>query len=577
MNEEVKKEENNTEVNGVSENNTVQNENVTSNEVVTENTNVNVPAEEVKGSDVPQTNKANNTESLIDKENVNLAPITKPTVHFDNKPEVTSTVNPSVTETPVNNNISKNTPLNNSTNNGNVSGEFIEKEKKKWPIVLLLVLLVLGGAFYYYYFVMTKPSTLFNKVIEATYTKLSNKIETNINDTVKKYNKGELSGKFILTSENADLVMVNGLTVNMNLGFDKDNKKVYVGGSGSLLGIEMASAKALLDGDYVYFNIKKSGVEGATYKTKIDTSTLPTEEENIDLEKYKNSYKYLIDLGKKTFLANVSESKITKTPELRTVNGKKTPAYKINYTYDEDENKKIKEAILNAYMNDNKALEELVNLGIAETTEEAKTSLKDIIDGKSLDQDCSSKDCVEVDNFKTINIVIYIDMLNNNLLGFDMGTDNDKLNVTVNGESYNAILTYKNEKDETMSYSISLSYDSNENRYVLDVDMPSVVGSIINGVSSNTDPNYVKKDYRTKFSLVYKENKVNDKKTEYTSSFKYFEPTNIEKEYFVIDITGEFNVVDNIKTFDTTNAIDYDALDENAKKEILNSLIGENE
>ena len=128
-----------------------------------------------------------------------------------------------------------------------------------------------------------------------------------------------------------------------------------------------------------------------------------------------------------------------------------------------------------------------------------------------------------------------------------------------------------------MSYSISLSYDSNENRYVLDADMPSVVGSIINGVSSNTDPNYVKKDYRTKFSLIYKENKVNDKKTEYTSSFKYFEPTNIEKEYFVIDITGEFNVVDNIKTFDTTNAIDYDALDENAKKEILNSLIGENE
>lgn len=577
MNEEVKKEENNTEINGVSENNAVQNENVTSNDVVTENTNVNVLAGEVKASDVPQTSEVNNNESLIDKANVNLAPITKPTVHFDNKPEVTSTVNPSVTETPVNNNISQNTSLNNSTNNGNVGGEFIEKEKKKWPIVLLLILLVLGGAFYYYYFVMTKPSTLFNKVIEATYTKLSNKIETNINDTVKKYNKGELSGKFILTSENADLVMVNGLTVNMNLGFDKDNKKVYVGGSGSLLGIEMASAKALLDGDYVYFNIKKSGVEGATYKTKIDTSTLPTEEENIDLEKYKNSYKYLIDLGKKTFLANVSESKITKTPELRTVNGKKTPTYKINYTYDEDENKKIKEAILNAYINDNKALEELVNLGIAETTEEAKTSLKDIIDGKSLDQDCSSKDCVEVDNFKTINIVIYIDMLNNNLLGFDMGTDNDKLNVTVNGESYNAVLTYKNEKDETMSYSISLSYDSNENRYVLDVDMPSVVGSIINGVSSNTDPNYVKKDYRTKFSVVYKENKVNDKKTEYTSSFKYFEPTNIEKEYFVIDITGEFNVVDNIKTFDTTNAIDYDALDENAKKEILNSLIGENE
>lgn len=572
MNEEVKKEENSNEVNGA-----------TSNEVVTENTNVNVPVDEVKVSDVPQTTEANNTESLIDKENVNLAPITKPTVHFDSKPEGTSTANPSVVEAPVNNamsntsanNTTVNTPLNNSTNNGNAGGEFIEKEKKKWPIVLILILLVLGGAFYYYYFVMTKPSTLFNKVIENAYTKLSNKIETSVNDAVKNYNKGELSGKFILTSENADLVMLNGLTVNMDLGFDKDNKKVYLGGTGSLLGIEMASAKVLLDGDYVYFNIKKSGVEGQTYKTKVDATTLPVEEENIDLEKYKNSYKYLIDLGKKTFLANVSESKITKTPELRTVNGKKTPAYRINYTYDEAENKKIKEAILNAYMNDSKALEELVNLGVAETTEYAKAALKDIIDDKNSDlKGCTSEECNTTKTFKTINVVIYIDMLNNNLLGFDMGTDNDKLNVTVNGESYNAVLTYKNEKDENSSYTISLVYDSNENRYVFDLDMPSLMGSIIDSVSSNTDPNYEKKNYRTKLSFVYKENKVNDKKTEYTSSFKYFDPTNNEKEYFVIDITGEFNAVDNIKTFDTTGAIDFDALDDEAKSEILGSLIG---
>lgn len=562
MNEEVKKEENNT----------VQNENIVSDEVLTKNANVNIPTEEVKVGDVPKTNEVNNTESLIDKENVNLAPITKPTVHFDSKPE-TSIVNPSV-ETPVNNTVS-NTPLNNSANNGNAGGEFIEKEKKKWPIVLILILLVLGGVFYYYYFVMTKPSTLFNKVIENAYTKLSNKIETNINDVVKNYNKGELSGKFILTSENADLVMMNGLTINMDLGIDKDSKKVYLGGSSSLLGIEMASAKVLLYGDYVYFNIKKSGIEGATYKTKVDATTLPTEEENIDLEKYKNSYKYLIDLGKKTFLANVTESKITKTPELRTVNGKKTPAYKIAYTYDEEENKKIKEAILNAYMNDNKALEELVNLGLADTTENAKTALKDAIDGKTLDlKGCTSEKCNAAKSFKTINVVIYIDMFNNNLLGFDMGTDNDKLNVTINGESYNAVLSFKNEKDDTLSYTISLVYDNNENRYVLDVDMPSLTGSIIDRVGSNTDPNYEKKNYRTKFSLVYKENKVNDKKIEYTSSFKYFDPTNIEKEYFVIDITGEFNVVDNIKTFDTTGAIDFDALDDNAKSEILGSLIG---
>ena len=575
MNEEVKKEENTETV--VSVNGVENTADSSSSDVVSETT-----------ADTPSYNK----------DEVNIAPITKPAVHFESKnpeeeesekKEEVENVNavvesPSQTEATTNvgttngvaqpadlvqpapavSNPQEGTPTPVEPNKDN-GGEFIEKEKKRWPIILLLILLVLGGAFYYYYFIMTKPSTLFNKVVNASYTKLSNNVSTNLNNVTKNFSKGEFTGKLILTSENANLVMVNGLTVNTDFQYDKDNKKAYVSGSGSLLGIEIANAKIMLDGDYVYFNIKKDDVQSETYKTKIDTSIITTVVENDDLDKYVNSYKYLLDKAKNTFLTNVSENKITKTPELKDVDGKKVPAYKINYTYDESENNKILKAILNAYMNDNKSLEELVTLGLGGSIDDVKTSLKDMID---------EENSTDTEKFETINFIIYIDMFNSNLLGFNVSRGQAQLNVKVSGNNYTVVMTSKEEKSTD---TVSLTYDSNENRYVLDVDTKSIINSVMEEVKANTDSNYVKTEQRNKFSIVYKEKKINDKKIEYSFSFKYFEPTNSEKEMVVIDATGEFNVIDKVKTFDITNAIDYDSLDENAKKKILSSLIGSEE
>lgn len=603
MNEEVK-EENNTEVSNASLNNVAQP--ASSNEVITADADVNKPAEEVLVE-----SSTTERESLVDKSNINLAPITNPVVHFDSKPEevkqaetvqnndvnatnVSSpepvvTPSPATTPTTVVSEMPSNTaspvqpsapttPVNTPSDN-KTGGEFIEKEKKKWPIVLVLVLLILGGAFYYYYFVLTKPSTLFNKVVETAYNKLSNNVNTNINDITKNFSKGEFTSKIILTSENTNLVMLNGLTINANIGYDKDNKKAYIGGTGSLLGIEMADVKMMLDGDYVYFNAKTSDYQSDTYKMKIDTTAVNIENESVDIDKYKDSYMYLLDLTKKTFLANASESKITKAPEMKTVNGKKTPVYKISYTYDKAENEKIMKAILNAFINDNKALEELVTLGMGETTDDVKTNLQYILDNetsivssKEKNEDCTSQDCIDVDTFETINVIMYIDMFNSNLLELNITTSDVKFNVSISGNSYNAVITGSN-ADKT-SDTISLAYDSNENRYVLDVDVASMLGDIIENVKENTDANYEAKDNRVKFSIVYKENKVDDKKIEYTLSVKYYEPTNVEKEFFVVDATGDFSAVDNIKTLDKTKAIDFDTLTEDEKNALIGSLIG---
>ena len=105
--------------------------------------------------------------------------------------------------------------------NDNIS--FIEKDRKKWPIVLLLVLLVLGGAFYYYYYVLTKPSTLFNKVIESGYNYLSNSIN-GINDKTNENKKFEITGKAILTSSNLKLIAFNTLTTDLYIGVDGEKE-----------------------------------------------------------------------------------------------------------------------------------------------------------------------------------------------------------------------------------------------------------------------------------------------------------------------------------------------------------------
>ena len=425
--------------------------------------------------------------------------------------------------------------------------KFVVKEKKKWPIVSIIILLILGGLFYYYYFVMTKPSTLFSSVINGVYNSLSNKIESRVND-VKNYDKGEVTGKLILTSENADLVLMNGLTINGSIGYDKDNKKIYMDASGSLLGIEVISGKMLSDSENLYFNIKNSTDTGKTYKTKLDESASKRLEYSDEVSKSVTSYKYILNVIKNSFLGSVSESKIKKAPVLKSVNDKKVPAYKVEYTYDKDEYVKSINAVLNGLMNDSKALEELVNVHVYESVDAAKDDLK-----KELDE-------LSADGFETINVEMYTDILNSSLLELNMYRKDNKINITVNGNSYNAIMSMT--EDENTD-TLSLSYDSAENRYVFDMDVKNVTTE--------------EKKSRTKLSIVYKENKSSDKKTEYSLSVKYYDPNNTEKEYFIVDATGEYNSVDEIKSFDTSDAIDYDSLSDEEKAVIINSIMNTSE
>ena len=541
MNEEVKKEEN-----------TIQNENA------------------VAGTD--EVNSNINNESLIDKENINLAPIAKPNVHFESKSDeekkennvnTDSGVNTNTIVNPVNTDSSVNTntivnPVNNSTSDGTIGGEFIEKDKKKWPIVLIIILLVLGGAFYYYYFVLTKPSTIFNKVIDATYNKLSNNINNNINNISKNFSKSELNTKLIFTSENADLVMLNGLTINGVFDYEKDGKKAYVDIIASLLGNEIGNYKFMVDDGYAYLNTKVDN-QDITYKSKIE-SYLGTDTESFEVDKYIALFNELFVTAKNAFLENVSESKITKKPLLRDIDGKKVPSYQINYSIDKDEYSKIVKSITNAYINNNKILEDMVSLGFYKSTEAAKLYLKEVTDNFKINEE-----------FKNVNVEFYIDMFNNSLQEINISFDIYTINIKVSDDGYTVLYTVKEEENTS---TFSLIYDSNENRYALDIDSTSIIGTTMEKAKAISDLNYQQQEQRFKMSIVYKENKVNDKKVEYTLSIKYFAPIDLDKEYFTVDATGDISEIDTIKSFDTSSAVDYDSLSDENKNKITGSIFG---
>ena len=224
--------------------------------------------------------------------------------------------------------------------NDNIS--FIEKDRRKWPIVLLLVLLVLGGAFYYYYYILTKPSTLFNNVIESGYDYLSNSINK-LNDKTNENKKYEMTGKAILTSSNLKLIAFNTLTTDVYVGVDEEKGSVFTDLRGSLLNIDILNLKLGMDKENIYFgyNDMSEGAQDKLYKTKnIELEDDSLRVDDTDYNEILNSIKYLIDSNKETILSSVENAKVSKKPMMLKVDDKSIPAYKVKYISSKENTKK---------------------------------------------------------------------------------------------------------------------------------------------------------------------------------------------------------------------------------------------
>lgn len=427
--------------------------------------------------------------------------------------------------------------------NDNIS--FIEKDRRKWPIVLLLVLLVIGGAFYYYYYILTKPSTLFNNVIESGYNYLSNSINK-FNDKTNDNKKYEMTGKAILTSSNLKLIAFNTLTTDVYVGVDEEKGSVFTDLRGSLLNIDILNLKLGMDKENIYFgyNDMSEGAQDKLYKTKnIELEDDSLSVDDTDYNEILNSIKYLLDSNKETILSSVENAKVSKKPMMLKVDDKSIPAYEVKYISSKENTKKAVTTILNNIINDQKSLEALVTLGYGEDSEKLKVLLEEQVKDVNITDD--------------LEIVVYLDILNNKLLEFNTKYGSEKLNIKFNENDVVVLLENKNTSEESLS--IGITYNKVENRFALEY-------------TSRVYDEDLKEFDDIKGSITLKVDSSSDSKSSYIISFKYYDPDNTDKELFCIDANIDLEAVNEIKEFDTTNAIDYDKLNDKEKSEIFGSI-----
>lgn len=429
--------------------------------------------------------------------------------------------------------------------NDNIS--FIEKDRKKWPIVLLLVLLVLGGAFYYYYYVLTKPSTLFNKVIESGYNYLSNSIN-GFNDKTNENKKFEITGKAILTSSNLKLIAFNTLTTDLYIGVDGEKGTFFSDLKSSLFNVNILNLKLGNDKENIYFgyNDMSGDAQDKLYKTKnveLDDQSLKVND--TDYAEILNSIKYLLDSNKEIILSSVEDTKVSKKPKMIKIGDKNIPIYEVKYISTKDNTKKTVKAILNNIISDQKSLEALVTLGYGNDVEKVKTLLEE-----------KNKNIIITED---LEIILYLDILNNKLLEFDVNYGNKKLNIKLIDDDI--VILYEDKNSDESKLNITMTYNKIENRIALEY-----FSKMYNKETNDFDD--------SKSSITLKVDSSSKDKESYILSFKYYDPDNTDKELFCIDANIELKTVNEIKKFDTSNAIDYDKLNDKEKSEIFGIFEG---
>ena len=221
------------------------------------------------------------------------------------------------------------------------------------------------------------------------------------------------------------------------------------------------------------------------------------------------------------------------------------PIYEVKYISTKDNTKKTVKAILNNIISDQKSLEALVTLGYGNNVEKVKTLLEE-----------KNKNIIITED---LEIILYLDILNNKLLEFDVNYGNKKLNIKLNDDDI--VILYEDKNSDESKLNITMTYNKIENRIALEY-----FSKMYNKETNDFDD--------SKSSITLKVDSSSKDKESYILSFKYYDPDNTDKELFCIDANIELKTVNEIKEFDTANAIDYDKLNDKEKSEIFGIFEG---
>lgn len=454
-------------------------------------------------NDIPEVSSTNET--------ISAAPVVseEPVTEVEEAPAVAETVvEPTPTVEP------KQVAENNISAQNN---EFVEKERKIWPIIVILVIAILGGLFAYYYFVLTKPVNVINKLVNDTYANVKKLANNSTSDKGNiDINSFVFDSNFSVSSEAKEYADISGLSAKVYYALDLKDNKNKTDLTLTLKDQKLTDMAMYTVGNKTYYDFKDAFPKVVYMEMEEDESLdMGSFIDQKELNTRTADYLYLFETVKNAVLKNISKENLTKKMLMKDIDGKKIPTVEVTYKIDYKEYKKLHTAALNAIIEDSRALNVLSN--DYEKPEDVKEELISERDELS-----------ELDFASDIDVVIDIDAFTNNLVSMEIKDSASKIVIRNSSTDMNIDIT-----SEGLG-TIDMTVDKKENKLFIDAKVKSG-------------------EKTTRVALTVKANELTDTLFDINISVVLYDSLDINKE--VLTLAGSFKLELN-KMFTAMNVTD---------------------
>lgn len=337
--------------------------------------------------------------------------------------------------------------------------------------------------------------------------------EINNNSLVKELAKNEntTSLKIKLNTTNKKLSIINDYTLDLNIGFDKINKKngingIITKGNDKLDLLLFENNKH----SYLYLNgLYNKYIDLGDINESVDTN-IDINKTNIFKSINENDLDYLIDIIINSLNKNIKTTDLTSEVVNENVYNKQLSLTKITYTMTKDNYKNIVNDIKNALLNDEKALDILAKLSdtnindIKENINSIETS--DIENDITFNTYVNKDGIVKITADNTLNIINYNDELlisvsenNSEVIKLECSNNNVKFNINVNEVKANGNIKINENKDNSGKIEFTININNNNDKFDLkgDIDYKvsnKLIFNIPTNVTNKIDVNKVFSD-----------------------------------------------------------------------------------
>ena len=342
--------------------------------------------------------------------------------------------------------------------------------KKKNPAikiiiaVVALIILVVVGFYCYTSFVLVTGKN----VVKTSITKVYDSVISSIDKAEKSFLvidpskdvvgvSGNINFGSNYKDSNIDLTNLDKYTIKYDSAFDLSKESMFISAILDKEGSDLIDGNILLKNNKLTIGSNKLSLY--SYQTSMPSSMNFEFKQSVTL----NDVKKLIEKAKVATLNNIDEKSITKA------SGKRQDKNYTKVTYEMNMSKMTKD-IINAYINDNEAIEILSRLTTL-SKEDVTNKLKDELEN--------------LDESKNIYVDIYVDNLFGNFVGMTLRNTEGKETIEIDNIDGNYQFSMKGDSSYTfkgnyMSDTKTLNVYYNDDKYSIELSIKEVSDSKIN-------------------------------------------------------------------------------------------------